>query len=60
MSISCPYGDVMVRERVPGSSLQVGGDDVFVRETGQGAPALFVHGLGGNSSNWTDLMWMLR
>ena len=46
MSISCPYGDVMVRERVPGSSLQVGGDDVFVRETGQGAPALFVHGLG--------------
>ena len=49
----------MVRERVPGSSLQVGGDDVFVRETGQGAPALFVHGLGGNSSNWTDLMWML-
>ena len=47
MSISCPYGDVMVRERVPGSSLQVGGDDVFVRETGQGAPALFVHGLGG-------------
>ena len=24
-----------------------------------GAPALFVHGLGGNSTNWTDLMWML-
>ncbi|MEZ5118457.1 MAG: alpha/beta hydrolase [Candidatus Nanopelagicales bacterium] len=49
----------MVRERVPGRSLQVGGDDLFVRETGQGAPALFVHGLGGNSSNWTDLMWLL-
>ncbi|HET8970581.1 MAG TPA: alpha/beta fold hydrolase [Candidatus Nanopelagicales bacterium] len=23
-------------------------------------PALFVHGLGGNSTNWTDLMAMLR
>jgi len=35
------------------------GREIFVREAGVGAPALFVHGLGGNSTNWTDLMWML-
>ena len=35
------------------------GTDLFVRQVGSGAPALFVHGLGGNSSNWTDLMWLL-
>lgn len=32
---------------------------MFVRAIGQGVPALFVHGLGGNSTNWTDLMWIL-
>jgi len=35
------------------------GREIFVREAGVGAPALFVHGLGGNSTNWTDLTWML-
>jgi pimeloyl-ACP methyl ester carboxylesterase len=50
---------VTVRERVPGAQIEVAGSTVYVREAGQGAPALFVHGLGGNSSNWTDLMWML-
>lgn len=39
--------------------MRVAGNDLFVREAGRGAPALFVHGLGGNSSNWTDLMWIL-
>ena len=28
--------------------------------TGEPEPALFVHGLGGNSTNWTDLMALLR
>jgi pimeloyl-ACP methyl ester carboxylesterase len=50
---------VTVRERVPGAEIEVAGSAVYLRETGQGAPALFVHGLGGNSSNWTDLMWSL-
>jgi pimeloyl-ACP methyl ester carboxylesterase len=27
---------------------------------GSGEPALFVHGLGGNATNWTDLMALLR
>ena len=48
-----------VRPRVPGSDMRVAGTDLFVRLVGSGAPALFVHGLGGNSSNWTDLMWLL-
>ena len=48
-----------VRPRVPGSEMRVAGTDLFVRQVGSGAPALFVHGLGGNSSNWTDLMWLL-
>lgn len=50
---------MVVRERVPGRVRQVAGRELFVRETGSGAPALFVHGLGGNSTNWTDLMWLL-
>ena len=35
--------------------------DVFVRRTPWrgGEPALFVHGLGGASTNWTDLMGLL-
>ncbi len=54
------YGvEVLVRERIPGHELRVAASDLFVREAGVGAPALFVHGLGGNSSNWTDLMWLL-
>lgn len=38
-------------------------DGVFVRRApgpaGAGEPALFVHGLGGASTNWTDLMRLL-
>ena len=36
--------------------------DVFVRQgpgQGRGEPALLVHGLGGASTNWTDLMGLL-
>lgn len=48
-----------VRQRLPGEVTAVAGNEVFVREAGSGAPAVFIHGLGGNSSNWTDLMWLL-
>lgn len=48
-----------VRERIAGEQVRIGRDELLVREIGQGAPALFVHGLGGNSTNWTDLMWLM-
>ncbi len=48
----------------PARTLYVGGVDVCVRHAeplGTGAePALFVHGLGGASTNWTDLAGLLR
>jgi pimeloyl-ACP methyl ester carboxylesterase len=47
----------------PGELVRVPGGEVFVRtapaEPGA-EPALFVHGLGGSSTNWTDLMAELR
>ncbi len=47
----------------PGEIVDCDGVSVFVRATPAvpGAdPALFVHGLGGSSLNWTDLMDLLR
>lgn len=47
----------------PGELVAVGGGEVFVRRAPapEGAePALFVHGLGGSATNWTDLMDLLR
>ncbi|MEO9139670.1 MAG: alpha/beta hydrolase [Jatrophihabitans sp.] len=51
----------------PGSYVEVGGAKVHVRSTppthGEAAerePALFVHGLGGSSRNWTDFAGLLR
>jgi pimeloyl-ACP methyl ester carboxylesterase len=47
----------------PGRLVSVGAADVFVRSAPAepGAePALCVHGLGGASTNWTDLMDLLR
>jgi pimeloyl-ACP methyl ester carboxylesterase len=47
----------------PGEFVAVGADEVFVRSApeAEGAePALFVHGLGGSATNWTDLMDVLR
>ncbi len=42
----------------PGEKVRVDGVDLFVRRTpgpaGGGEPALYVHGLGGASTNWTD------
>ncbi|HQR79136.1 MAG TPA: alpha/beta hydrolase [Actinomycetota bacterium] len=48
-----------VRERLPAEVMVSHGDELLVRQAGAGAPAVFVHGLGGNSTNWTDLMWLL-
>jgi pimeloyl-ACP methyl ester carboxylesterase len=47
----------------PGEFVPVGADRVFVRSApalGGAEPALFVHGLGGSATNWTDLMDVLR
>jgi len=47
----------------PGEFVPVGADQVFVRSapTLAGAePTMFVHGLGGSATNWTDLMDVLR
>jgi pimeloyl-ACP methyl ester carboxylesterase len=51
----------------PGEFVSLGRSEVFVRsapppaEPGQSAePALCVHGLAGSSTNWTDLMDLLR
>jgi pimeloyl-ACP methyl ester carboxylesterase len=47
----------------PGQLVAVGAGEVFVRSAPapEGAePALFVHGLGGSATNWTDLMDLLR
>src|SRR5438105_3125237 len=47
----------------PGRSVTIDGTATFVRETPPTAagtePALYIHGLGGSSSNWTDLSGLL-
>ncbi len=45
----------------PGLPVDVAGQRLFVRRTATPdvTPALFVHGLGGSSTNWTDLMALL-
>jgi len=47
----------------PGELIPAGAGQLFVRSApaSEGAePALFVHGLGGSATNWTDLMDLLR
>ncbi len=47
----------------PGELVPVGAGEVFVRSAPtleDAEPALFVHGLGGSATNWTDLMDVLR
>ena len=47
----------------PGRSVRVGAAEIFVRSTPSGPdaePAVFVHGLGGASTNWTDFAAQLR
>ena len=46
----------------PGQLVDLPGSQVFVRSAGAaggGEPAVFIHGLGGSSTNWTDLMDLL-
>jgi pimeloyl-ACP methyl ester carboxylesterase len=48
----------------PGEAVPVDGRDVYVRRTPTltgttSEPALYVHGLGGSSQNWTDLAFLL-
>ncbi|MGB3682428.1 MAG: alpha/beta hydrolase [Rubrobacteraceae bacterium] len=45
----------------PGGFVKAGPYELFVRTAGEpdSPPALFVHGLGGSSGNWTDLMDLL-
>ncbi|MGS2613346.1 alpha/beta fold hydrolase [Micromonospora sp. LZ34] len=47
----------------PGREVRLDGTVTYVRETPATAPdaepALYVHGLGGSSQNWTDLAWLL-
>jgi pimeloyl-ACP methyl ester carboxylesterase len=45
----------------PGSTVSVGGQSLYVRRAGRpdAPPAVFVHGLGGSSNNWTDLVALL-
>jgi pimeloyl-ACP methyl ester carboxylesterase len=46
----------------PGEIVRVRGTELFVRHTPGpegGEPAVYVHGLGGSSTNWTDLAGLL-
>lgn len=43
----------------PGDVRTAGRFRLFVRSGGAGEPAVYVHGLGGSSTNWTDLMGLL-
>lgn len=44
----------------PGELVSLGDREVFVRAVpGEGAPGLFLHGLTGSATNWTDLMGLL-
>ena len=47
----------------PGRPVQIDGAQMYVRDTaatsGGAEPALYVHGLGGSSQNWTDLSGLL-
>ena len=53
--------------RFPGNLMRIGEANLFVRTAGEpvnqgdaAAPvAVFIHGLGGSSTNWTDLMSLL-
>ncbi len=55
------YGDVL--PPWPAETLSLPGRTLHVRSaptTGEGEPAVFIHGLGGSAMNWTDLMGALQ
>ena len=47
----------------PGRAVHIDGTSTYVRDTPavcpEAEPALYVHGLGGSSQNWTDLAGLL-
>jgi pimeloyl-ACP methyl ester carboxylesterase len=58
-----PLNEDEVLEPWPGHVVDVDGVELNVRVTPSGPdaePALFVHGLGGSSQNWTDIAGLLR
>lgn len=66
-AVIAPSGSVFLSDSLappwPGKRITVDGATTYLRvtpPTADGAePALFVHGLGGSSSNWTDLAGLL-
>ncbi|GIH12514.1 alpha/beta fold hydrolase [Rugosimonospora africana] len=66
-AVIAPSGSVTLSETLappwPGYRITIDGVATHLRETPPTAdgtePALFVHGLGGSSSNWTDLAGLL-
>ncbi len=60
---AAPDGNATPIPAWPGEPVPLPVGQVFVRTAParhDGEPALFVHGLGGSASNWTDLMDLLR
>jgi pimeloyl-ACP methyl ester carboxylesterase len=55
-----PRGEPPVRSW-PAVTERAGEFELSVRRVpgGRGEPALYVHGLGGSATNWTDLGWLL-
>lgn len=62
MDTSVAYDDVV--PTWPGEQVDAGGMPMFVRRaeslTAGAEPAVFVHGLGGGSASWADLMALVR
>lgn len=58
-TVSAP--STAVREPWPGGEVTSGGVTLHVRETPgpDGVPAVYVHGLSGSATNWTDLAGLL-
>jgi pimeloyl-ACP methyl ester carboxylesterase len=66
-AVIAPQDSVSVTDtlppRWPGRPVVLDGSVMYLRETpatsDQAAPALYIHGLGGSSANWTDLSALL-
>lgn len=66
---SPPHGTDVLVPPWPGRTIEVDGASTYVRDTpsvtaagqptGGCEPALYVHGLGGSSQNWTDMAWLV-
>lgn len=58
-----PAGDEPAFPALPGAPVEIDGRTVYLRRGPDGPPgrdrAVFVHGLGGASTNWTDLIHLV-